>query len=65
LGQLVIAFHGGGARGRDCRTVDATTSEGTRSRRSRCVVAKAAQRRLHGEAEAKVAMEEEVRSKDD
>jgi hypothetical protein len=45
--------------------VDATTSEGTRSRRSRCVVAKAAQRRLHGEAEAKVAMEEEVRSKDD
>lgn len=46
------------ARGRDWRTVDAATSEGTRTRRSRRV---AAQRRPRVEAEVGVAVEEEVR----
>lgn len=50
------------ARGRDWRTVDAATSEGTRTRRSRRVAAAAAQRRPRVEAEAGVAVEEEVRS---
>lgn len=54
------------ARGRDWRTVDAATSEGTRTRRSRRVAAAAAaaQRRprVEAEAEAGVAVEEEVRS---
>ena len=47
------------ARGRDWRTVDAATSEGTRTRRSRRV---AAQRRPRVEAAAGVGVEEEVRS---
>ena len=42
------------ARGRDWRTVDAATSEGTRTRRSRRV---AAQRRSRVEAEAGVGVE--------
>lgn len=45
------------ARGRDWRTVDAATSEGTRTRRPRRVAAAAAQRRPRVEAEVGVGVE--------
>lgn len=53
------------ARGRVRRTVGAATSEATRTRRSRRVAAAAMQRHPRVEAEERVAVEEELRSRDD